>query len=104
MNELLHRDYVPSELKLVAIDESIIEQEVKWKTFGETANSWETAASFNNPETIRKYWARIRDYELHEKKRQAQSNSTAKDSIKKRKRDNDNDSASSSKKRNTTSH
>ncbi|CEP11206.1 hypothetical protein [Parasitella parasitica] len=67
MNELLHRDYVPSELKLVAIDEAHRGPEhnreylVKWKTFGQTASSWETAASFNNPETIRKYWARIRD-------------------------------------------
>ena len=91
MNELLHRDYVPSELKLVAIDETIIEEEVfevdeirahrgpeyqreylvKWKTFGESANSWETAASFNNPQTIRRYWAKIRDYEKLEQERQA---------------------------------
>ncbi|KAK4519292.1 Methylcrotonoyl-CoA carboxylase beta chain, mitochondrial [Mucor velutinosus] len=106
MNELLHRDYVPSELKLVAIDESIIEQEVyevdeirahrgpehnreylvKWKTFGEAANSWETAASFNNPQTIRKYWAKIKEYELLEKRRQALNSDTA-SSKSKRKRD-----------------
>ena len=112
MNELLHRDYVPSELKLVAIDESIIEQEVfevdeirahrgpehnreylvKWKTFGETANSWETAASFNNPQTIRKYWTKIREYEQLEERRQAQKNGTASShAINKRKRgDSDN--------------
>ncbi|KAK4514202.1 SNARE-binding exocyst subunit S6 [Mucor velutinosus] len=106
MNELLHRDYVPSELKLVAIDESIIEQEVyevdeirahrgpehnreylvKWKTFGEASNSWETAASFNNPQTIRKYWAKIKEYELLEKRRQALNSDTA-SSKSKRKRD-----------------
>ncbi|KAK4515474.1 Homogentisate 1,2-dioxygenase [Mucor velutinosus] len=106
MNELLHRDYVPSELKLVAIDESIIEQEVyevdeirahrgpehnreylvKWKTFGEAVNSWETAASFNNPQTIRKYWAKIKEYELLEKRRQALNSDTA-SSKSKRKRD-----------------
>jgi hypothetical protein len=123
MNELLHRDYVPSELKLVAIDESIIEQEVfevdeirahrgpehnreylvKWKTFGETANSWETAASFNNPQTIRKYWAKIRKYELLEKKRQAQENDTASsNSSSKRKRDNSDKRSKDSKRSNIT--
>jgi len=121
MNELLHRDYVPSELKLVAIDESIIEQEVfevdeirahrgpehnreylvKWKTFGETANSWETAASFNNPQTIRKYWAKIREYELLEKRRQAKENDTASsNSIHKRKRDNSDNGSRGSKRSN----
>jgi transposase InsO family protein len=115
MNELLHRDYVPSELKLVAIDESIIEQEVfevdeirahrgpehnreylvKWKTFGETANSWETAASFNNPQTIRKYWAKIREYELLEKRRQALENSTASSKSKRKRDDSDNRSKGS---------
>ena len=124
MNELLHRDYVPSELKLVAIDESIIEQEVfevdeirahrgpehnreylvKWKTFGETANSWETAASFNNPQTIRKYWAKIREYELLEKRRQAKENDTAssKSIHTKRKRDNSDNDSRRSKKSNIT--
>ncbi|KAG2189691.1 hypothetical protein INT46_011658 [Mucor plumbeus] len=96
MNELLHRDYVPSELKLVAIDETLIEEEVfevdeirahrgpeynrqylvKWKTFGESANSWETAASFNNPQTIRRYWAKIREYEKLDNERQAKQNTS----------------------------
>ena len=124
MNELLHRDYVPSELKLVAIDESIIEQEVfevdeirahrgpehnreylvKWKTFGETANSWETAASFNNPQTIRKYWAKIREYELLEKRRQAKENDTAssKSIHTKRMRDNSDNGSRRSKRSNIT--
>jgi hypothetical protein len=97
MNELLHRHYVPSELKLVAIDESILKQEVlevdeirahrgpehkreylvKWKTFGETENSWETAASFNNPQTIRNYLAKIREKGLQERRLASSKGTTA---------------------------
>ncbi|KAG1575272.1 hypothetical protein G6F47_013465 [Rhizopus delemar] len=59
-NELLHRDYTPSELKVISIDESIIEDEyytveeirdhrgssgsreylVKWAGYGDRANTW----------------------------------------------------------------
>lgn len=90
-NELLHRDYVPSELKLVSIDETAIEDEVfevdeirdhrgpplareylvKWKGYGEKSNTWETAAAFNNPITIKKYWGKIKELERLEKERAA---------------------------------
>jgi IS30 family transposase len=88
-NELLHRDYVPSELKLISIDETAIEDEVyevdeirdhrgppmtreylvKWKGYGERENTWEPASSFNNPLTIKKYWTKLREYQDLENKR-----------------------------------
>lgn len=79
MNELLHRDYVPSELKMVSIDETAIEDElyevkeirdhrgpdndreylVCWVGYGERENSWLKADAFSDPETIRKYWVKV---------------------------------------------
>ncbi|KAG2190874.1 hypothetical protein INT47_013071 [Mucor saturninus] len=80
-NELLHRDYTPSELKVVNIDETAIEDEyvevdeirdhkgsghsrlflVKWKGLGERENSWIHAGEFRSPEPIRKYWKRVEE-------------------------------------------
>ncbi|KAG2191406.1 hypothetical protein INT47_000261 [Mucor saturninus] len=92
MNELLHRDYVPSELKVVNIDESSIEDElfevdeirdhkdnaegereylIKWIGYGERENSWLPAESFSSPETIRKYWTKVRELEKLEQERKA---------------------------------
>ncbi|KAG0922488.1 hypothetical protein G6F26_013671 [Rhizopus arrhizus] len=75
-NELLHREYVPSELKIVSIDETAIEDEyydvedirdhrggpgqreylVKWAGYGERENTWEKASSFSSTVPIDKYW------------------------------------------------
>jgi hypothetical protein len=75
-NELLHRNYTPSELKIVNIDESNIEDEyyevedirdhrgssgnreylVKWAGYGERANTWQKASDFTDPNIIQKYW------------------------------------------------
>ncbi|KAG1001383.1 hypothetical protein G6F63_010568 [Rhizopus arrhizus] len=75
-NELMHRNYTPSELKIVHIDESNIEDEyyeledirdhrgpsgnreylVKWAGYGERANTWQKAGDFTDPTIIQKYW------------------------------------------------
>ena len=74
--ELLHRNYVPSELKIVSVDESAIGDEyyeveeirdhrgkegkreylVKWVGYGERSNTWQTADDFSDPTIINKYW------------------------------------------------
>ncbi|GAA5797939.1 hypothetical protein HPULCUR_003337 [Helicostylum pulchrum] len=91
MNEMLHRDYVPSELKVVTIDEKAIEDqiyEVKevrdhrgtvsdreylvcWVGYGERENSWLKADAFTDPETIRKYWVKINELKKLEEERKA---------------------------------
>jgi hypothetical protein len=88
-NELLHRDYVPSELKVVSMDESAIEEElfeveeirdhkdkdgqrlylVKWVGYGERENDWLPAESFSSPITIKQYWDRVRRLEKIERER-----------------------------------
>ncbi|KAG1168252.1 hypothetical protein G6F36_012291 [Rhizopus arrhizus] len=75
-NELLPRNYTPSELKVVNMDESNIENEyyevedirdhrgpighreflVKWAGYGERANTWQKASDFTDPTIIEKYW------------------------------------------------
>ncbi|KAG1391448.1 hypothetical protein G6F60_012563 [Rhizopus arrhizus] len=75
-NELMHRNYTPSELKIVHIDESNIEDEyyeledirdhrgpsgnreylVKWAGYGERASTWQKAGDFTDPTIIQKYW------------------------------------------------
>ncbi|KAG1537844.1 hypothetical protein G6F49_012700 [Rhizopus delemar] len=72
----MHRNYTPSELKIVHIDESNIEDEyyeleairdhrgpsgnreylVKWAGYGERANTWQKAGDFTDPTIIQKYW------------------------------------------------
>jgi IS30 family transposase len=91
MNELLHREYAPYELKVVSVDETAIEDEmyevdcirdhrgppmnreylVKWSGYGERENTWETEASFNNPLTITKYWDKVKELEQLEQERRA---------------------------------
>lgn len=92
--ELLHRDYTPSELKVVAIDETLIEDEtyeieeirdhrgpasnreylVRWAGYGDRANTWEPVSSFTNPEVvIPQYWAKVKKLKELEKKAQTHS-------------------------------
>jgi hypothetical protein len=81
LGELLHRSYVPSELKIVTIDESAIENElyevedirdhrgtpgereflVKWVGYGERANTWQKAEDFTDPTIIQKYWRKVEE-------------------------------------------
>jgi hypothetical protein len=88
-NELLHRDYVPSELKVVSMDESAIEKEhfeveeirdhknkdgqrlylVKWVGYGERENDWLPAEFFSSPITIKQYWDKVRRLEKIERER-----------------------------------
>lgn len=79
-NELMHRNYVPSELKVVNVDESKLEDTyeevesirdhrgkpgnreylIKWKGYGERGNTWHKAADFTDPNLIQKYWDKVR--------------------------------------------
>lgn len=102
MNEMLHRDYVPSELKIVTIDESAIEDKlyevkeirmhrgpvnnreylVNWVGYGERENSWLNAEAFSDPETIRKYWVKVNEKKQSERLK----NNSVNDGSKKRQR------------------
>ena len=82
-NELLHREYVPSELKVVSVDETEIEDElyevedirdhrgnpghreylVKWAGYGERVNTWEPAESFTDTKPINDYWKKTKELE-----------------------------------------
>lgn len=92
-NELLHRDYVPSELKVVSIDETAIEDEVyevedirdhrrnqetgeieyltKWVGYGERENTWLTEDAFTSPDTLAKYRAKLEKLRELERQRDA---------------------------------
>jgi hypothetical protein len=80
-NSLLHREYTPSELKPVNIDETAIEDEifevedirdhryrgdgeveylVKWADYSERENEYITADLFSSPLPIKKYWDKIK--------------------------------------------
>ncbi|CEP06946.1 hypothetical protein, partial, partial [Parasitella parasitica] len=80
-NELLHREYTPSELKLVNIDETDIENEiyeveeirdhrkrsdgvieylVKWSGYEDRYNDYITEDLFSTPIPIQEYWAKVR--------------------------------------------
>lgn len=78
-NELLHRNYVPSELKVVNLDESQIDETyytvenirehrgkpgnweflVKWAGYGERENTWQKAKDFSDQTIIDKYWDKV---------------------------------------------
>jgi hypothetical protein len=81
-NELLSRNYVPSELKVVTLDESSIEEEyyevedirdhrgeeghreylTKWKGYSEKDNTWQKASDFTDPTIIQRYWNKQKCY------------------------------------------
>ncbi|KAI8330154.1 hypothetical protein EDC96DRAFT_612228 [Choanephora cucurbitarum] len=84
-NELLHREYVPSELKIVNIDESEIDEQVyeiekvldhrvleggkkeylvKWVGYDDSWNFWLTPEHFSSPFTLNEYWERVNSKEL----------------------------------------
>ncbi|GAN11418.1 conserved hypothetical protein [Mucor ambiguus] len=100
-NELLHREYTPSELKIVSLDETAIEEEsfevedirdhrtnpsgimeylVKWAGYGERENEWITADLFNSSTPIRNYWKKVKQHETFDKERRqklAEQNNTS---------------------------
>ncbi|EIE75595.1 hypothetical protein RO3G_00299 [Rhizopus delemar RA 99-880] len=91
-NALLHRNYTPSELKVVNMDESNIENEyyevedirdhrgpighreflVKWAGYGERANTWQKASDFTDPTIIEKYWDKQDELKKLERERAEQ--------------------------------
>lgn len=77
-NELLPRNYTPSELKIVQVSEEAIDDFyevekilahrgpegnreflVKWSGYSEEHNSWESAGNFSSTATIQKYWDEV---------------------------------------------
>lgn len=98
MNEILHRNYVPSELKVVNVDEKSIEDEyfeieairdhrgkaanreylIKWKGYGERMCSWITADDVSDPHILQKYWKKHVQLQKQEEDRMShQAASTA---------------------------
>ena len=95
-NELLHRNYSPSELKVVNIDESNIEDEyfevedirdhrgspgnreylVKWLSYGERENTWQKASDFTDPTIIQKYWKKHDELKRRDAERAGENKST----------------------------
>ena len=89
MNEILHRNYVPSELKVVNIDEKAIDDEyfeieairdhrgkaanreylIKWKGYGERMCSWITAEDVSDPHILQRYWQKHVQLQQQEKDR-----------------------------------
>ena len=80
MNELLHSEYVPSELKIITLDESEVDDEVyevervidhrvleggkkeylvKWVGYDDSWNLWLAPDQFSSPVTINEYWQRV---------------------------------------------
>ncbi|KAK4510964.1 uncharacterized protein ATC70_000073 [Mucor velutinosus] len=76
MNEILHCNYVPSEVKVVNIDKKVIDHEyfeieairdhrgkaanreylIKWKGYGERMCSWITAEDVSDSHILQRYW------------------------------------------------
>jgi hypothetical protein len=90
-NSLMHREYTPSELKPINIDETTIEDEifevedirdhrvredgeveylVKWSGYSERENEYITADLFSSPIPIKKYWDKIKLNKELEQQRQ----------------------------------
>lgn len=89
MNEILHRNYVPSELKVVNVDEKSIEDEyfeieairdhrgkaanreylIKWRGYGERMCSWITADDVSDPHILQKYWKKHVQLQKQEEER-----------------------------------
>jgi ribonuclease HI len=89
MNEILHRNYVPSELKVVNVDEKAIDDEyfeieairdhrgkaanreylIKWKGYGERMCSWITADDVSDPHVLQLYWKKHVQLQKQEEER-----------------------------------
>ncbi|KAG1119078.1 hypothetical protein G6F42_013051 [Rhizopus arrhizus] len=99
-NELLHREYTPSELKVVSLDETALEEKVyeveeirdhrvlsdgtteyltKWVGYGERENDWLTPDLFNSPVPIANYWKKIKELRQREKSRNEINNTSLQD-------------------------
>lgn len=99
-NELLHREYTPSELKVVSLDETALEEKVyeveeirdhrvlsngtteyltKWVGYGERENDWLTPDLFNSPVPIANYWKKIKELRQREKSRNGISDTSSTD-------------------------
>jgi hypothetical protein len=97
-HELLHREYTPSELKVVSLDETALEEKVyeveeirdhrtlsdgtteyltKWSGYGERENDWLTPDLFSSPVPISNYWKKIKDLRNRETLRQKETNNTS---------------------------
>ena len=104
-NELLHREYTPSELKVVSLDETAIEEEtfevedirdhrknkdgiteylVKWAGYGERENSYITPDFFSSPLPIKNYWEKVKRnnaFDIERKRKLVEQNNTSKPQI-----------------------
>lgn len=105
-NELLSRNYVPSELKIVTLDESSIEEEyyevedirdhrgeeghreflTKWKGYSEKENTWQKASDFTDPTIIQRYWNKQKELQRLEHERAEQLVATSKSTQRRQKR------------------
>ena len=99
-NELLHREYTPSELKVVSLDETALEEKVyeveeirdhrelpdgtteyltKWCGYGERENDWLTPDLFSTPIPIANYWKKVKELRQREAFRKEINDTSTKD-------------------------
>lgn len=99
-NELLHREYTPSELKVVSLDETALEEKVyeveeirdhrelpdgtteyltKWCGYGERENDWLTPDLFSTPTPIANYWKKVKELRQREAFRKEINDTSTKD-------------------------
>ena len=102
-NELLHREYTPSELKVVSLDETALEEKVyevetirdhrvladgttefltKWSGYGERENDWLTPEMFFSPIPIANYWKKMKELRQREAFRNEINKTSAEDTKK----------------------
>jgi len=101
-NELLHREYTPSELKIVTLDETALEAQVyeveeirdhrvlpdgtyeyltKWCGYGERENDWLTPDLFSTPIPITNYWKKVKELERRETLRNEINDTSTKNTV-----------------------
>ena len=101
-NELLHREYTPSELKVVSLDETALEAQVyeveeirdhrvlpdgtyeyltKWCGYGERENDWLTPDLFSTPTPITNYWKKMKELERREALRKEINDTSTKNTV-----------------------
>lgn len=106
-SELLHREYTPSELKVVSLDETALEAQVyeveeirdhrvlpdgtyeyltKWCGYGERENDWLTPDLFSTPTPITNYWKKMKELERREASRKEINDTSIKNTINKSKK------------------